>query len=58
MRKPGEGRPFNFVHDINKIYFTFNMVNNWFYTNTGYSDEFVKRAGYKFDGQFFYREKK
>jgi len=50
-------RPYGFVPDITKIYFTFHMVNNWFYTATGYSDEFVKRNGYRFDGQFFYKEK-
>lgn len=49
-------RPFNFIHDITKIYFTFHGGCKWFYTTTGYSDEFVQRNGYKFDGQFFYKE--
>jgi hypothetical protein len=56
MRKPGQGRPFNFVHDINAIYFRF-YTHDWFYNDPGYSDEFVARNGWKFDGQVFYRKK-
>lgn len=47
----------NFIHDITKIYFTFNLVGNWFYVDPGYSKEFVERSGYKFDGQFFFRQR-
>lgn len=57
MRKPDEGRPFNFVHNIYIMYHKFHN-SDWFYPATGYSEEFQKRVCWKFDGQFFYKEKK
>ena len=47
-------RPYNFVHDIDAIYFKFR-VYNWFYNDPGYSDEYRERNGYHFDGQIFYK---
>lgn len=56
MRKPGEGKPFDFVHDINLVYFKFPSLD-WFYPQPGYSDELTAKEGYKFDGQIFYKKK-
>lgn len=48
-------KPFGFVHDINLIYFRFHTAD-WFYPNPGYSKEMIERAGWQFDGQFFYKK--
>lgn len=47
-------KPFGFVHNINDIYFTFSEMH-WFYNNPGYTDDFIDKNGWKFDGQVFYK---
>lgn len=47
-------RPYGFIHDINAKYFKLYTLD-WFYPETGYSDEYTERFGWNFDGQVFYR---
>lgn len=48
-------KPFGFIHDIRTMYFTFSD-KAWFYPDPGYSKESVKKNGYNFDGQIFFKK--
>ena len=47
-------RPYKFIHDITKKYHKFHN-QHWFYPADGYSDNFIKRNCYSFDGQVFFK---
>lgn len=52
-------RPFGFIHDIRLKYFKFHGLKMpWFYPEPGYSADYVKRNGYDFDGQIFFKRGK